>query len=183
MKTIYILVLFVVVAIAQIFVPAHMIWNNEDTITTGKPYRFKTMPIDPTDPFRGKYITLRYDMNRYEISDSTYVYGDKIYVYIQNDEHGFAKVDQISKEELDIDQDYVIAKVTGNYNNKVKFRLPFNRYYMEETKAPKAELAYVKANRDSLIDNVYGLVYIKGDAAVLEDVIINDVSIKEYVDQ
>ncbi|MDY8136423.1 GDYXXLXY domain-containing protein [Aquimarina sp. 2201CG5-10] len=183
MKTKYLLLLFILVALVQIFVPAQIIWNNNDTITSGKAYRFKTIPIDPTDPFRGKYITLRYDMDSYIISDTTYVKGDEIYVYIQNDDQGFAMIHSISKEPLNNKLDYVIAEVTGNYNNKVKFKLPFNRFYLEETKAPKAEKAYAEANRNNYLENVYGLVYIKNDTAVLEDVIINCVSISEYVNQ
>ena len=50
----------------------------------------------------------------------------------------------------------------------MNFQLPFNTFYMEETKAYDAEMAYVEANRDSLSNNIYALVYIKDDHAVLK---------------
>ncbi|OED36702.1 hypothetical protein AB832_05475 [Flavobacteriaceae bacterium (ex Bugula neritina AB1)] len=183
MKIIYLFIIFIVIALAQIFVPIQMIMDSEDTIDSGKAYRFKTRPIDPTDPFRGKYITLQYEVNHFITSDSTYVVGEEIYVYIQNDNEGFAEVYDVSKEPLDIEKDYVKTRVTYYYKGKVSFQLPFNTFYMEETKAYDAELAYNKANRDSLSNNIYALVYVKGDRAILKDVFINDIPIQEFVDK
>jgi len=54
---------------------------------------------------------------------------------------------------------------------------------MEESKAYDAELAYVKANRDSVVNNVYALVHVKDDNAVLKDVVIDGVPIQEYVEK
>ena len=44
--------LFILVALAQLFVPAKMILDREDVLSTGTAFNFKTRPIDPTDPFR-----------------------------------------------------------------------------------------------------------------------------------
>ncbi|OEJ99084.1 hypothetical protein A8C32_07870 [Flavivirga aquatica] len=52
---------------------------------------------------------------------------------------------------------------------------------MEESKAYDAEVAVRKAQQDSLPNNTYALVYVKNGEAVLEDVIINEISIKDYV--
>ncbi len=183
MKVIYLFILFMIVALAQIFVPLHMIVDKEDTLMSGVAYKFKTRPIDPTDPFRGKYITLQYEMDHFETKDSTYVVGEEIYIYLKKDEQGFAEISQISKEPLEISKDYVTARVSYYYDNKVNFHLPFNTFYMEETKAYDAEVAYTKANRDSLPINVYALVYIKDDEAVLKDVYIYDMPIQEYVEK
>ncbi|MEW7290394.1 GDYXXLXY domain-containing protein [Aquimarina sp. 2304DJ70-9] len=183
MKTIHILIGFITVALVQIFVPLQMIWQQEDVLETGKVYKFRTRPIDPTDPFRGKYITLDYEINSFALADTTYIRGDEIQVYIEKDDQGFAKVVKISKESLDIDKDYVIAKVRGNYKEVINFELPFNRFYMEETKAYDAEKAYRQVNRDSLKNNVYALVYVKEGQSVLKDVIIDGMPIQEYVEK
>ena len=45
---------FILVALVQLFVPAKMILDREDILDMGKEYKFKTEPIDPNDPFRGK---------------------------------------------------------------------------------------------------------------------------------
>ena len=54
---------------------------------------------------------------------------------------------------------------------------------MEETKAYDAEVAVRNNQRDSIQNNTYALVYIKNGEAVLNDVIINDMSIKDYVEK
>ena len=53
---------------------------------------------------------------------------------------------------------------------------------MEESKAKPAEDAYRKAQRDTIPNNTYALVYIKEGKAVLENVIINEVPIADYVE-
>ncbi len=181
MKPIYFIV-FIVLAVVQIGTPLKMIFDKEDILISGTAYKFKTRPIDPTDPFRGKYITLQFEMNSFTASDTTYVYGDEVRVYIENDDEGFAKVARVSKEPFDFGSDYVMAKVTHTYTNKIMFELPFNRFYMEETKAYDAEKAYRDVNRNTKKDDVYALVYIKDGASVLKDVIIEGIPIQEYVD-
>ena len=109
----YLFILFVLVALVQLFVPLQMIFGQEDVLDSGKAYKFKTEPVDPSDPFRGKYITLRYAMNSASTKDSTWLRQDDVYVYIKEDSLGFAKLTQVSKTPLTIDKDYVMANVNG----------------------------------------------------------------------
>ena len=185
MKTIHIFILFVIVAMAQLFIPAQMIFNKEAIIKTGTVYKFKTQPVDPSDPYRGKYINLNYEIRTFKTKDSLWHNQEDIYVYLETDSLGFAKTNRISKAPLDIDKDFVIAKVNwyNNIEEELSFSLPFNRYYMEETKAYDAEVAVRDLQRDSLPNNTYALVYVKDGEAVLSDVIINDISIKDYVEK
>jgi uncharacterized membrane-anchored protein len=180
----YLFILFVLVALVQLFVPLQMIFGQEDVLDSGTAYKFKTEPVDPSDPFRGKYITLRYAMNSAITKDSTWLRQDDVYVYIEEDSLGFAKLTQVSKTPLTIDKDYVMANVNWYDKNtkKLRFNLPFNRFYMEESKAKPAEDAYRKAQRDTIPNSTYALVYIKEGEAVLENVIINEVPIADYVE-
>lgn len=185
MKTIHIFKLFIVVAFAQLFVPAQMIFNRESIIENGKVYKFKTQPIDPSDPFRGKYIHLNYEISSFITKDSVWKNKDKVYIYLGVDSLGYAKVNSISKEFVNENEDYILGDVRW-YNkkeNKLNFNLPFDRYYMEETKAYDAEVAVRNNQRDSIQNNTYALVYIKDGEAVLNDVIINNVSIKDFVEE
>lgn len=185
MKTLHIFTIFIIVALAQLFIPAKMILDQEEVLNTGTAYKFKTQPVDPTDPFRGKYIILNYDINSTKTDDSLWNRKEEVYVYFKKDNLGFAELLKVSKEPLDIKSDYVIAEVNwyNKKNKKLSFSLPFNRFYMEETKAQPAEDAYSKAHRDSLPNNIYALVFIKDGEAVLKDVIVNDVSIAKYVEE
>lgn len=180
----FVFVLFVLVAIAQLFVPIQMIFGQEHILKTGTPYKFKTQPIDPSDPFRGKYITLRYAVNLGATNDSIWNRNEDVYVYLKTDSLGFAEVKQISRQPLELTNDYVIAKANWyNYNTgELSFNLPFNRFYMKETKAKPAEDAFRKAQLDSLPNNTYGLVYVKDGKSVLDNVFINDIPIADFVE-
>lgn len=183
MKTSYIFIIFIVVAGIQLFVPAQMILSQENILKTGTVYKFKTQPVDPNDPFRGKFITLNYEIESYKTKDSLWQRAEAIYVYLENDELGFAKVNKVSRTFLDVDRDYIVAKITwyNKFEQTLNFDLPFNRYYMEETKAYDAEVAYNRVSRDTISNNTHALVYIKNGEAVLSDVIINNMSIRDYV--
>lgn len=185
MKTIYIFLIFIIVALAQLFVPTQMIFNQEDILETGTAYKFKTRPLDPSDPFRGKFIVLQYDINSFSSKDSTWQRHQDVYVYFKKDKLGFAEIHQISKTEIESHLDYVIAKVSyyDNPQDVLRFNLPFDRYYMQETKAKDAEKAHTKAMRDSLPDNTYALVFVKDGEFVLDNVFINDIPISNYVEK
>jgi len=185
-KTIYILGIFIVLALVQLFVPAQMIWGREKVINEGVSYKFKTRPVDPNDPFRGKYITLNYELNSAETKDTLWVRNEDVYVKLNKDSLGFATVSKVSRSKFEVSDDFVKAKVRWYNSNeqKVNFNLEFDRYYMEESKAYDAEQVYTKSLRDSLPENdTYAIVFIKGGEAVLADVIINEMSIKDYVEK
>ena len=188
MKNIKILLpLFILVALAQLFVPAKMIFDREEILNTGKEFKFKVAPIDPSDPFRGKYISLNYEADRVVIDNSDdWTRGEDIYAIITNDSAGFAVVQSVTKDLPMSDVDFLKLKVNYITTNEDKDELiidyPFNRYYMKESKAYQAELKY----RQSLQDTntvTYASVYIKNGEAVLKDVLINGVSIKRIVEE
>lgn len=161
-----------------------MILDREEVLRTGKEYKFKTTPIDPNDFFRGKYIVLRYEENTIQIqSESDWVRNETIYVILTTDNEGYAKIHSVSKEEPTDNQYFLKAKVshvTFDSSNKLAIDYPFDRYYMEESKAYDAEQTY----RESLRDTsrvTYALVSIKDGEAVLKDVLIDGISIKEIV--
>jgi len=182
MKTLA-LPLFVVMCIAQWFVPGQMIYDSETVIVEGTSYKFKTQPIDPSDPFRGKYITLNFDANSIIIPDSAaWEGGEDIFVTFTTDSAGFAKPSGIYRAEPGAD---AYLKTTVNYFNtygnfEVFFNIPFDRFYLEESKASQAEQLYWQAQVDSA-QVAYGLVTIGKGQAVLTDVMINDRSIVEII--
>jgi uncharacterized membrane-anchored protein len=176
------------VVLLQLFVPAKMILDREDILKTGTQYKFKTQPVDPNDPFRGKYVTLNYEIDSADAvaMDSTIHSGDRILVYLDTDSLGYAKLHSVSKFKKNTERDYVEAKVQSyNINTKkVNFQLEFNRYYMEEFKAKPAEDIYRKYNlKQDSTDNTYALVAVKEGEAVLKDIYINDKSIHYYLEK
>ena len=99
MKTLA-LPLFVVMCIAQWFIPGQMIYDSETVIVEGVSYKFKTQPVDPSDPFRGKYITLNFDANSIILPDSAdWQTGEDVFVTFTTDSAGFAKASGIYRSE------------------------------------------------------------------------------------
>ena len=185
MKTIHIFLIFVLVATLQLFILAQMILKQETTLKKGTAYKFKAQPVDPSDPFKGKYINLNYEIDSFKTNDSIWERNEPIFVYLITDSLGFAKIDMVSRNILaDNTNDYVKAKAQWyrRYSNDLAIQFPFNRYYMDETKAYDAEVAVRNRQQDSLPNNTYAIVYVKNGDAVLNDVIIDAISIKDYVE-
>lgn len=132
---------------------------------------------------RGTYIRLQYELNAVKVTDSTISDGAEFYLYLSKDAHGFAKATAASADKIENGQDYIKLVSTSTYEGEVYFQLPFTSFYMEESKAYEAEASVRKASRDTIPLNCYGLVYIKDGRAVLKDVMVNDMSIKDYVIQ
>lgn len=174
---------FVVVALAQLYVPAAMIFERETILSTGKEFRFRAAPVDPNDPFRGKFIALNYRNNSIVVkSENEWTMNENVYAILTEDRNGFAQIKSISREKPTGTQDFVMAKV-GNliYNDtlQVVIEYPFVRFYMEESSAPRAEIEYNNASRDST-RVTYALVRIKDGEAVLKDVMIDGISISKF---
>lgn len=178
------LIVFIVVAIVQLAVPAKMIWDKERVFELGKEFKFETAPVDPTDPFRGKYIVLEYKESSVAIdSESDWKEGQSVYVHLKADRNGFAKIESVSKEKPIGTQDFVKAKVEfiGDMGyTTMNIAYPFDRFYMEESMAFEAEQQYIKSQIDST-KITYALVNIRDGEAVLKDVHIDGVSISEIV--
>ena len=182
MKKIYSYILFSLMVIAQIAVAGQMVYKYESTIASDNVYKFKTVPVDPNDPFRGKYISLRYAINSFPTTDDDWEYGQKAFVYVSKDEHGFAQLETVSKTKLlNSEFDYIEVVGLNYYSGRIHFELPFDRYYMEESKAYDAEVLAREVQRSDNPANIYAEVHIENGTHVLTDIVVNGVSIKDAV--
>jgi uncharacterized membrane-anchored protein len=62
------LLVFAVVGLAQLAVPASLIWKREQTLRHGSVWKFRTAPVDPVDAFRGRYVALEFEAEGQTIS-------------------------------------------------------------------------------------------------------------------
>ena len=186
MKGRVILAVFIAVAIAQVIVPVGMIARRETTLRLGRTYKFRTAPVDPYDAFRGRYVWLGYEQNRARWSGESVPGSSRTaYALVEEGRDGFAVINQVMPQPPK-SGDYVkVGRVYRDWqtNSVVHFTLPFDRYYMEETKAPKAEHAYREHlnRRGQTNDNTYAVVRIKSGEAVLENVYVDGKPIAEFI--
>ncbi len=165
--------------VVQWFVPASMIYEQESVLKNGKEFKFKTAPVDPSDPFRGKYIILNFDSEQYQISDPlNWGPGNDVFVSLY-DSAGYAIIKGVSKTKPN-HSDFIKATVSYISEDVLYFNYPFDRFYLEEGKAPAAEKLYNEMQRDTLVD-VFAVVSIRDGVAALKDVTIGGKSINEAV--
>lgn len=182
MKKKYLFILFIAVALIQAAIPVSMMIEQEDTLATGTPFKFRTQPVDPNDPFRGKYIILNYEIDEYSNTRQSWERGEAIYVYLKNDASGYAQIETISKEKLPSRSDYVVGEVNWGRGQgmTIYFDFPFDRFYMNEAKAKPAENI---VNLGGEFLETYALIHVKNGTGVIKDVYVNDIPIGDYVDQ
>jgi len=177
-------ILLVTTFLFQWFVPLNMIMQQETILKEGTAFKFITEPVDPNDPFRGKFVVLNYVADVVEASNGqNWFQGEPVYVLIQNDADGFAEIADIEKVPPVGDVHFIkaeIGTVWGQNPARIQIKYPFERFYMEESKAPKAEAMFRDLWRDSSA-TVYGLVIVNEGKAALEDVLVDGISIKDAV--
>lgn len=156
--------LLIVTAIAQLLVPAYMIWDRYDVLRTGEEIKIKVEPFDPYDAFRGRYVSL--DMAETLPFDQR----EGMYGIFKVREDGFAVLDQVTKEKP-YGELYLVSE------DEHYFYFPLNRYYMEETLAPMAE-AKLSEEKEA-----YVTVRIKGDKSVLSGLYIDGKPAQELLSE
>ena len=177
----WLLPVFVVVALVQLAVPAGMIVRREITLKEGKAYKFHTAPVDPYDAFRGRYVALSLEPNSVAVpANSNFEYRSKVYVTLEEGPDGFARFTGATIEPP-VGRDYIKADSWGSYPaGKLTLRLPFDRFYMEESAAPKAEKAYREHSRRGQQD-AYVTIRVRNGFAVLENLYVAGKPITEFV--
>jgi len=182
MKNILLIGGFLIMVVAQWYVPGQMIFYKEKILTTGKEFRFRTEPYDPYDAFRGKYVHLAFSQTFVRVQDSVdYEQGEKLYGLLSTDTSGFAQITSLTRDEPGDETDYL--KVTAGYVytdsvTVISFNYPFDRFYMEESKAEHADAAYQEAQRDTS-KITYALVRIQKGEGIIEDIIIDGKPIRQ----
>ncbi len=175
MKRTLILAAFAIVCVIQIAAPARMIWRQERTLAQGQAFRFKTAPVDPYDAFRGKYVALGFrDIQPKAPKDFPSGYRGKVYAPIIVGDDGFA---HFGEAQLSPPQGkpYLTLNVESGYPGQ-ELPLPFDRYFMEESKAPEAERAYAEHTRQK---DAYVVVRILDGGWAVEDLFVGGKPIAE----
>lgn len=185
MKKNWLLTLFGLMLVAQWLVPSKLIYDSEKTISDGVSFMFRTRPVDPYDPFRGKYITLYFEDNKIERDTlESFRNGESVFVLVEADTLGMGIPTTISHSVFPTSNYF---EATVSYSDwrkeegyqRVFLEFPFNKFFLEETLAPQAEMTYSETRSDTIPG--FAVVKIKDGSAVLQDVMINDSSIVDLV--
>lgn len=177
MKNNKLLLLFAVVAIIQLATPLYMAWHWEDILQTGQRFYWVTAPVDPYDPFKGRYIDLRFSANTAPlIHNQQFDYGQTAYALIAEDATGKAFISSVSATPPAAGP-YVKVKIAYVQDQTAHIELPFKRYYLPEQLAPAAETAY----HNNAGQNIVAAVRLKDGYGVIEQLYIGDMTLTDYL--
>ena len=191
-------VLLIALGVAQLSAAALSIVRYETTLAWGTLYKVKAAPVDPADPFRGRYVAIRPAVPLGSPSPETeraledaYTSSGRhrnAYVVLGSDLDGFAKVDAIvanpprSDDYLAFSQtDLRVTPARVDARGTVVERaivLPFDRYYMSESAAPAAEERYREAMRRNDETEAWITVRVRNGRGVVEGLYIDGVPIE-----
>lgn len=173
------LLLFVV----QLAIPVWMIARGEQTLHSGKVFRFESQPVDPFDAFRGRYVTLNLSADDVLLTVQDGSPPDKnesVYVTVETGADGYARLLQAFVT-APTQGDYLKIKVKSVSDKQIRVALPFDKYYLEEKLAAAAEEAYRKHSSANAKTKAYVTVKIKQGEGVLEELFIGDLPIRKFL--
>ncbi|MFJ1321673.1 GDYXXLXY domain-containing protein [Capnocytophaga canis] len=181
MRNYILFIAFGLMVLFQWLVPSVMIWNRENIIRQNQVYLFETKPVDPHDAFRGKYVVLGFRDNKVQAygfdSIPSFRVGQEAFVTVDR-YAGIAYLSEISEQEPTERANYFKTKVLHvDEYGQITVDFPFNRYYMNEEKSLRAEQIL---NDENL--KAYAQVAIYKGEVVLKDVLVEGVSLKDFVE-
>lgn len=179
--------ILVVGLVAQLAVPARMIIQREQALRLGVAYRFRVAPVDPYDAFRGRYVALNL-AERSAPTKTVFQSNQVIYLRLENDTNGFAR---LAEAAVCAGRKGVWMRAHASYGNgwdrrsaqPVSVRLPFDRFYLDEESAPRAEQLYrtTIAGRNGAASNAWLQVRVYRNLAVIEDLYLNGRPIRQVL--
>lgn len=147
--------------------PLTQIWNHEQVIARGELFRFKCAAPDPYDLFRGRFLAVRALPDAADVAkDHNLQYGESAYAALAADKDGLATVKSLSRTQP-ASGAFITVKTRHVIDGKASIDWPFDRFYLNENIAPKADEWYRQNIRSS--DSVIAEVRVLDGRAVLVD--------------
>lgn len=175
--------LLVVMMVVQLAVPGKMMLDRELTLRLGESFRFETAPVDPYDPFRGRYVALNFTtpnmiVEDWEVGNSV----QKAFAVIETGESGSARIASLHRTRP-AEGHYLKVNVLRRGPETYHITLPFDRYYMNEHTAPEAERLYLAEARRGMGErpDTYADVRIRRGMGVIAGLYLNGTPVEERV--
>jgi uncharacterized membrane-anchored protein len=172
--------LFFATCVAQLAYPASMIVGYERTLRVGTPVRVRCQPVDPADLLRGRYVRLGLETFRVRVErPETYLEKPTVYALLETDAAGFARLRGIRDQAPETGL-YLSAEIreVDQENGEVTVGLPFDRYYMSERDAPRAEAAYQSTAGKG---DAFVVLRVRGGRAAIEELFIEGRPVAEFL--
>jgi hypothetical protein len=177
------LALWVLLAMAQLCVPAWMIVGQERILRGGTQVKLHTRPVDPADFFSGRYVALGFKVEQVprELVRGHFMDPDETaYLELREGADGFAEIIALHKEKPPSGL-VLQCTIQSLSPPTVEVALPFNRYYMDEHLAPEADRVY-RAQAADPVDS-FVLVRVLDGRGVIEELYLGGKPVAEFLRQ
>ena len=186
--------LFLALCAVQLAIPLAMAYRYERTLREGAVYRFHTEPFDPVDAFRGRYVAIRLRLLAAPHPVNQDYTGLEYYVVLARDAQGFATARTLLNERPATgdwlrgtvsEEVYVELRHAGEQPPErpallgTRIELPFDRYYMEEGKAPAADRIWREGMQQA---EAVARVRVRHGLGAIEGLDINGVPIEKWTE-
>ena len=115
-----------------------LIGVNELALAGGEQVALRTVPVDPVDLFRGRYVTLRYEITTVQVPDGTQP-GDTVYVPLSH--VGEAWQAGFALPKAPTDGTYIRGTVRSAAQGTAQVEYGIKTYFTDEDDARSLELA------------------------------------------
>jgi uncharacterized membrane-anchored protein len=158
-----------VVCLLQWTVPLGLIWQHQATLRTGTVYRFRTAPVDPVDPFRGRYVQLRFEAAQLPSSPLAWPEdGSPLFAPVTTDADGDARLGTPVPQPPE-QGDWLPVRLHHRSDTATWVTLPFDRYYLNEHRAPAVERQFRDAG---VAARAYAEVRVRNGHAVIQALVL-----------
>ncbi len=171
--------IFILVALAQLSVPAIMAWGRVQTLAHGRVWKFKTAPVDPEDAVRGRYVMLRFEAEDNYRQPEQLKSADSIYAILKEGADGFAEIDHLSFSPVPGDSAMKVEP-GGFWDGQQRIVFPFRYFWLTEKRAPAAEQAYRENSRRGQ-QNAFVTVRVRDSDSALEELYIDNQPLADYL--
>jgi uncharacterized membrane-anchored protein len=189
--------LLALLSAAQLGATSWSIVRYETTLAHGALYKVKTVPVDPADPFRGRYVAIQpaITLPAPVAPDVEQLFSDVratgAYVVLTTGEDGFARAAAVVSERPASGDFLEIARAWRRpifdpqeqrvRETRYEIVLPFDRYYMNEAAAPAAERRYQESVRQNANAETWVAIRVRNGTGVVEGLYIDGVTIEEAI--
>ena len=176
------LALFIVLAVVQLAVAAGAIIRSELALRRGEVFRFELEPVDPVDAFRGRYVALRFAIDRAAVDeDIPDLVRKRVFVTLVEDDEGFASFGSVdSKPPTDGSWLRLRSGVIFTDDDGVRqlsLTPPFRRYYMTEELAKEVDRSLWRRG----IRPAWVTVRVLNGTGVIEDLYVDGLPVRQWL--